>query len=168
MSIYKTNFRKGFLERERLHFSHAYIPEEKFDEIIYKEKAFFGRKSDSYVALLSAYPFERKKDELVQHGKFTAWVCHLSAKAESDSFENFVAKVIKNKFKFDGRTLGYNTLELTYKGDFYIDGKKADSNYDRYDTPYVKAVRKPSEMNIRHNDKALKINFEQMIREESI
>ena len=169
MSIYRTNFRKGFLERERLHFSHAYIPEGKFDEIIYREKAFFGRKNDSYIALLSVYPLERKKDEMVQRGKVTAWVCHLSSKNESDSFENFIAKVSKNELKFkDGRTISYNDLELTYKGNFYIDGKKTDSNYDRYDTPYVKAARKPSEMNIRHNDKALKLNFEQMNREESI
>ncbi|MDO9629309.1 MAG: hypothetical protein Q7I99_05350, partial [Acholeplasmataceae bacterium] len=56
--------------------------------------------------------------------------------------------------------------ELTMLKDFKIDGKVINTEYSRYETPYVTAKRKPEELFIQYQQKMLYLNFNQMIREE--
>lgn len=167
MSIYKTDFRKGFLERKRLHYTHAFFPRAKFDEVISEKTIVFGRKGDSYIALISPAPLEWKnEEEIIQHGKVTAWVCHLSSNSQSGSFGDFIAEVKRNKFAFKEKNLVYKDISFTYKKEFTVNGEEINPQVNRYDSPYIKAKRKPEEMIIQYNGKSLKLNFSNMVREE--
>lgn len=168
MSIYKTDGRKGFLERERPEFTHAYFPADKFDEVIRNEKSVFGKKEDSYIALLSPYPMEHKDDEIIQRGTRTAWVCHMSSSEEYKTFDDFVEEVSSANLYFQKLTLEYGKIRLKYKDSFEVDGGDIETEYLRYDTPYLKSQRKPEQITIRFNNKQLHLNLHKMIRNEVI
>lgn len=143
MGIYLCNQRKGFLERQRLEFSHVYLPRDKFHEHAHGEYHFFGRVEDSYMALLWAKPVEwGGQNELIQRGVETAWVCRLSSKRESGSFQQFIEEVSQKPLTFAKGKLQFDNLSLQYKGDFLVDGEKVSTEYSRLDTPYVRAERK--------------------------
>lgn len=165
MSIYKSDVRKGLLERKRQLYTHAFFPKEKFDEIIIENSTVFGRKSSTYIALISAGPLEWvSEEEAVQKGKVTAWVCHVSSEDKSGSFKDFVKEVNDNGFNFNKMTLSYKKLQLKYKKEYKEDGKVVDTRYLRYDTPYIRADRKPENMEIAFKGKSLVLDFNNMSR----
>ena len=42
---------------------------------------------------------------------------------------------------------------------FRVDGKEINTNYDRYDSPYIRAKRKSVKMHFTFNDKYLVLDF---------
>ena len=56
-------------------------------------------------------------------------------------------------------------MKLEFGGDFMVDNKKVDLQYDRYDSPYVKSERTPNELRFSWNGKKLYLNFDKLIRE---
>lgn len=167
MSIYKTDQRKGFLERERPQFTHAFFPALRFDEVIKKDKCVFGRKGKSYIALLSTGEMEFKgDDEIIQRGTKTAWVCHLSSQDESETFEKFMVEVDAMKIIFNGRKLSYGNISLEFKGEFKSNDVLISTKYKRLETPYVDANRKTDELNVRFGEKSLLLNLEKTVRQQ--
>ncbi|MNW06478.1 hypothetical protein D3C71_2028960 [compost metagenome] len=59
---------------------------------------------------------------------------------------------------------GNRDYALTYKGDFVVDGEKVATEYDRLDSPYVKAGRKPEEIRIAFEGSSLYLNFDRCER----
>lgn len=165
MSIYKTDFRKGFLERDRQHFTHAYFPKAKFDEVIIKETYVFGRKGDSYIALISARPIEFAGDnEIIQRGKTTAWVCHMSSLNEAGTFDKFIDMIKDNEFAFGRATLEYSGIRLRFKREYTVKGEPIDIQYNRYETPYIFSKRKPETIMISYGGNRLELNLKKAIR----
>ena len=174
MSIYRITGRKGFLERTLHHFTHAWFPREKFDEVLHHGRYLFGRLGDTYVALIGANELTYKEGsdtDLLQMGKIMYWICEVGSGNTREDFDDFIRDIERRKIDFDGRTLVYQTpggeMRLRYKGDACVNGEIMDTHYPRLDTPYVKAPRKPAELDIRYNDKGLYLHFDQMIREET-
>lgn len=72
LSLYNVNVRKGFLEKQRPQFTHAWVPFSRFDAVHFTNGStvLCARKGDSYLALLSALPMiTGQENELVQKGK---------------------------------------------------------------------------------------------------
>lgn len=174
MSIYRITGRKGFLERTLHHFTHAWFPQEEFDEVIHHGRYLFGRLGDTYVALIGANELTYKEGsdtDLLQMGRIMYWICEVGSGNTREDFDDFIRDIELRKIDFDGRTLAYQTpggeMRLRYKGDACVNREIMDTHYPRLDTPYVKAPRKPAELDIRYNDKGLYLHFDQMIREEA-
>ncbi len=107
-------------------FTHAWLPKDKFDEVIEKDGWIFARKDDGYLALYSQNPYfwntesevsSRLRDaksgdfalrknaedvdrEIIVPGAQNIWICQLGRKADDGSFEQFI-----DSHKFSGINL---------------------------------------------------------------
>lgn len=171
--IYDVPDRKGFGEESLVKLSHAYFPRKLLDESSLEGTRAFGRIGDAWVALVAANPIaytEGSDDDLVQRGARTAWVCELGSPVTDPTFAAFKARVVANAFAFDGdrRVLSYATmnsrLELAWDGKFKVNGEAVDTNYPRFDSPWVKASRKPGAVIIEAGGSKLELSFDPVLR----
>jgi len=173
LTIYVLPAKKGFMEKSLLHFTHAYFPREKFHEVIIDNNYAFGRYEDVYVVLIGRNPLEYGEgstDDLIQNGRETYWICEISTKDEEGSFENFIQRIKSNAVYYKNKKLTYTTnnttYELHYGRDFYINGRKVETQYPRLDSPYGVVQRKPEVFELNFNGKKLYLDFYNMIRQE--
>jgi hypothetical protein len=173
LSVYRIRGRRGYLERRRERFTHAWFPSEKFDRFVHDGRYVFGDHEGAFVALIGKNELafrDRDRTDLIQRGADTFWVCELGTAGEWGSFDRFIASVKGRELSYSRGTLRYRAadraLELTYKGKFKVNGRIVDTAYPRLETPWVKAGRKPAELTIRAGGKSLYLNFETMERKE--
>ncbi|MCL2526846.1 MAG: hypothetical protein FWE42_00405 [Defluviitaleaceae bacterium] len=143
LAIYPLPNKKAPFEKGLYDYTHAYFPYGKFDEAYIGRRYAVGRAGDSYVALIGSGPLvQLGQDELAQCGRKQYWVCECSS-AEAESFGVFMARIGKlvKEITFDGDTLQYSNLKLTFGGDFYVDGAKQNTQYKRYDSVYCVGER---------------------------
>ena len=174
LSIYNLPEKKAMMEMSMLDFTHAYFPKEKFDTVIINKNYAFGKKGSTYCALIGRNDFHyegNSTDDLIQPGRKTFWIIEAGDEMKNGSFENFCAGVLQNKVQFDedNLVLTYQTkqkeLKLKYCGDFSINGKKVNTYYPRFDSPYVKAKFKPDSIDFNYDGKFLHLDFYGMKRE---
>ena len=174
LAIYNIPEKKGMMEIALLDYTRAYFPSEKFDTAFIAGNYVFGKKDETYCAFIGTNDFhfrDEAKDDIIQPGKQTFWITEASSKTEDGSFESFVKRIQQNKVEFDSETLKLNytsnntTYDLKFGTDFLVDGKKVDTNYDRYDSPYAKAKKKDKTITIEYNGKSLFLDFENLKRE---
>ncbi|HPE75245.1 MAG TPA: hypothetical protein PLC80_04120 [Draconibacterium sp.] len=173
LAIYNIPKKKGLMEMALLDFTHAYFPKDLFDTVFISENYAMGKKGDAYCAFITANPLafkENTTDDLIQPGKQTFWITEAGSPSEDGSFEAFCNRIRQNQINFNPKTLelkyysnGKN-YELKFGGEFILNGKTIDTNYSRFDSPYVKAEKKDKTINIEFNGKSLFLDFENMIR----
>lgn len=167
MSIYKVNQRKGLLEGDRLHYTHAYFPKDLMDEVVHDDCYIFGRLGDTYIALIGLNPLIfNKKDssDLIQEGKVTYWICQIENKG---SFKDFITATKKKKITFNQMTLTYESDQLyalKYKGAFKINTEIQNLEYERLESPYGMVKRKDENMIYSFKDQSLELNFNKQLR----
>ncbi len=175
LTIYAIPEQKGFMERSLVGFTHAYFPVQKFDEALVEGRYAFGRSGDAYLALVAREPLawaEGSDDDLVQSGRLAYWICEMGSPESDASFAAFRERVRANPVAFDPatRTLTWEsrgrTLRLAYGGAFTVDGKAADTDYPRFDSPWVRADREPDTLAIRAGGRELFLDFDALVREE--
>ncbi len=170
MSIYNLNKRKGFMERKRLEFTHAYFPKDKFHEVFLEKNMVFGRLNNVYIALIGKNSLNFKDNdpsEIIQQGKLTYWICEIGTQEEYATFKAFCDDIKGRKITFTKGTLEYSgkkKLSLTYRKRFMVNDEIINTEYKRYETPYVTAERKPEELVIEYEGKGLYLNFKDRIR----
>lgn len=174
LSIYRLPDKKGFLEQSSIHFTHAYLPSSKFDEVVLHDRYAFVRLQDVYVGIIGSNPLyflEDTDDDLIQQGKDAFWIFELGGKTHDGSFEEFIRRIQGQSIAFSKNRLVYkaegSTYVLNYQGDFLIDGKQVDTSYLRHDAPYARNTRETAAMRFVCAGKALELNFEQMVRTEA-
>jgi hypothetical protein len=78
---------------------------------------------------------------------------------------------MSNSLNFDPEKLAltYVSSNTNYKldfgGDFYVNDQLVDTDYPRFDAPYVQAPYKPEKVLISHAGKSLMLDFNKLIRE---
>ncbi len=162
LTIYKLPKKKAFLEKEILHFTHAYFPQQLFDEVKIEENYIFGRYQNTFIALIGKNKLEvnqNDQSDIIQKGLITYWICELGDILTYKNFDEFIEIIKSRKISFHNLTLTYENLRVTYKGDFYVNNKKVDLNYERFDTPYIKGTRKDHEYTIKFKDKTEKLEW---------
>ena len=170
LCIYNLRLRRGFMERGRKPFTHAFFPRGLLDESLVEERRLFGRKADSYIALIAGNPLRvnpEDADDIIQDGTLTYWICELGSIVEFGSFEAFIAAIRARPVDFSSQTLRYDgkhKLSLCWRGEFRVDGAVVDTNYGRYDTPWVKAGRHPAALQVRCGTRALDLDFQKLER----
>ncbi len=171
LSIYILPAQKGYGESELLDYTHLYFPKEKFDEYALDRNRLFARYRGCYIAFLTLndLSINENNQELVQEGKETFWICELSDSSR-ETFNEFMNRIRGNAHSFDRRILTYNSmnkkLTLDWKGIFLINDHKADTQYQRFESPYIVCKRMPEEMVFSFQNQSLYLHFDKMIREE--
>ena len=174
LSIYNIPENKSILEKDLLHFTHSYFPTEMFDSVVINENYAFGKKDSAYVALIGKNKLTLKSgstDDLIQKGDKTFWIISAGSVEKDGSFEQFCEKILNSKIIFDENKMNLiyesagKSYTLIFEGEFFVNGKVIETNYYRFDSPYIKAVRKPDTMEFRFNNKYLTLDFNKQKRE---
>ena len=159
---------------DMLHFTHAYFPTELFDSTLIIKNYAFGKKGSAYCALIGKNDFNlkaQKTNDLIQDGRKVFWIIEAGSKRDDGSFESFYNRILKNEINFNEESLELeyrskqNKHFLKFDGDFILNGNKVDTEYDRFDSPYIQAKRKEKTMKFNFNDKYLYLDFNNQIRE---
>ncbi len=173
ISIYDLRKRRGFMEKERINYTHAWFPAGRFDEVKIEDRYLFGRLKDVYIMLVGRYPLEASPadpSEWIQRGKVTYWICEIGTAAQFGDFDSFVQELKSREIYFDEPTKtlvyrGKHLYEVTYGKRFYVDKQEMSLEYPRLISPYGRIPRKPEEIRIEWEGHYLYLNFDKMIRE---
>jgi hypothetical protein len=173
LSIYNIPEKKGMMEAALLDYTRAYFPEARFDTAFIEGNYIFGKKEDTYVAMIGAHDFhfrDQERDDVIQPGKRTFWITEAGSAYDDGSFGEFYARIKGNSFTFDSTALQLdytsagNIYALTFGGSFMVNEKVMDTEYKRYDSPYVQAERKDATITFAWNGERLFLDFENLIR----
>ncbi|MGH4036851.1 MAG: hypothetical protein ACRQFF_03285 [Sphaerochaeta sp.] len=174
MSIYRLPKKSGLLQSPVLQYTYSWFPTDKFDEWKIEDNKAFGLKKDAYIALIAKNPINLigdEKDRLQQDGQDTYWITELGSKSDYDSLDDFIDTINSRKITWNDGYLKYETLdkviELKYDDYFKVNGVIQNTNYDRYDSPYVHAIRSDKEIIFNWMGESLKLDFDNNIREAS-
>lgn len=158
-ALYDIDTRPGLYRTERLLFSHAWLPEEEFDEAMEEGGWIFARRGRAYLALRADGPVEwRREDggpgprnEVVARGRRSAWICRLGREDEDGGFAAFRSTVAAARLNFgagagdgDGRIRfedpALGPVEFGATGPLVVAGREvALHGYPRYDSPWARA-----------------------------
>lgn len=188
MCLYNTDVR---LCPDFVHYTHAYFPQEFFDETAERDGWYFGRKGDSYVALTvlsrnaiwgepdkAFYPYmdipdkERtiKPYELNANGRSNVWVCEAGCRKDNGSFEAFMAAFRKDALSGDIFSVTYKSPSLGkvtagWTLPLTVRGRRIVTNdYPRYDCRFVKAKAGAFAMKISDGEHSLSLDFRKKSR----
>jgi len=150
--VYKISTGRGLYITHTLCFTHAWLPRDKFDEIVEKQGWIFARKGDGYLALWSQQPYQwqtqegpDKDREVIAQGVRNIWICELGRKATDGAFDTFVDRICRAEIASNGLSVRFASpsqgmLEFGWWGPLKQDGKVIPlEDYPRYDNPHVEA-----------------------------
>lgn len=136
---YDLNVRRGYMEQERLLYTHAWFPQDR--ERLHS-KCIIAKDNDSYIALFS---LEDIDENLKQYGKTTAWACVCGSADEHGSYDQFHKLCKTSTFTHKGKTTTFTwdnaIYELHYSKAFTVNGILQDPNYPRLECKYGKVER---------------------------
>jgi hypothetical protein len=159
-----------------LGFTHAYFPVHAFDEHALRENAnghvwAFAKKDDGYLALTAARGLqlitrgESAYRELRSYGQHNVWLCAMGRAALDGGFGDFQDKVLALDVAFEDlalrcATLRGETLAFGWEGPLLRnDEEEPIAGFKHYENPYCVAELPAEQMEIRHGDQALRLNF---------
>ncbi|WP_236971058.1 hypothetical protein [Membranihabitans marinus] len=169
LSIYVIPEKKSWMEKELLDYTYAYFPMQKMDSSVVINNYAFGMKGQSYFAFIGFRPFIESTEvnnEIIQEGNQVYWIAEAGCQSEDGSFENFKNRIQNNEviFNEDELILSYRSKDRDYKlkygGEFTVDGKTMDTNYRRYQSPYIQASAKSRTLEFRFKEDYLYLDFE--------
>jgi hypothetical protein len=142
---------------EALDFTHAWLPRDRFDEIVERDGWIFARKGQGYLALRSRHPYhwqsepgEDQEREVIAPGLENIWICELGRAAQDGPFGSFIEKIAASGPAFEGLSVRYQSpsqglLEFGWEGPLRKQGEVVSlSDYPRYENAYMR-VEFPAE-----------------------
>ena len=178
IALHDLRFRGGFLERDRLEFSHLFWPRERFDEHDMGPHPGGGswlvaRCGDGFVGIVTLRPAELgaepEPQSVVQRGDVTGWVVVAGSSGEG-SFEEFTARIrdlhvhhTRGRKPRHGRVttlIDGIDYELRWDCGLFRDGELLGADYPRFDTPFVRAERNPTRLHVEHDGHTLDLDWE--------
>jgi len=166
LSIYDLRRRKGFLEKDRLLFTHAHFPTDQFDQVVHDHEYIFAEKGKVKIALIGGSELLRSgsdPNEWIQKGKLTYWVFEISD--DEASLEAFIQRIKNKKIAFEKGTLSYGNLRTAYNGELEVDGKGIGTHYKRMESPYCNVNKKDQVITVKYQGCSLILDFENNRRE---
>jgi len=176
--LYNIRSRPALYVKNKLKFTHAWLPKDKFDEVVERAPWIFARKSDGYLALCSKNPytwetkhFRDRGSEIIAEGRRNVWLCELGSKRENGSFDQFMEAITKARLEFGYLSVEYDSpsqgrLEFDWESPLMQNGKAVClKDYARYDNPYVQAGFPAENVEFKHNGHFLQLNWTEKRRE---
>ena len=152
-ALYDIDTRAGLYITNELLFTHAWLPCERFDEIVERDGWFFARKDSAWLALYSQQPCRweekenpEKKAEIIAEGKRNVWICELGSAAENGSFEQFMDGILGARLECGELDVAYESPSqglFTFAWDGPLLRNSAPvqlDDYPRYGSPYAQAA----------------------------
>ena len=173
LSIYNIPDKKAIMEMDLLDYTRAYFPLDLFDTALIENHYVFGRKGETYCALIGTNDFrfrDGNKDDIIQSGKQVFWITEAGSKMRDGGFEQFVKRIQDNQVEFDPSSLELNyrssghEYHLRFGGDFLMDDKVIETSYPRYDSPYIQAEKKDKTLRFAYKEKFLFLDFDNLQR----
>jgi hypothetical protein len=171
--VYKISTDASPYIKHTLKFTHAWLPRDKFDEVIEKDGWIFARKGDGYLALWSQQPYHwqtadgpDKDREVIAPGLRNIWICELGRRETDGEFPAFADRICKAEITSAGLSVRYKspsqgTLEFGWRGSLKQNGAVIPlKDYGRYDNPYVEAAFPPATIAVRNGDHSLNLNWD--------
>ena len=172
LSLYVLPENKGLMEKALLHYTHAYVPKDKFDEFLLTGQYVFARTGDAYLALIGRNDLtlaQGKTDDILQQGRETYWITELGCREKDGTFDAFVARIQSNPVQYENRTLTYVSGALEYRlvfgKEFSLDGKPVNTDYKRFSSPWAEVDRKAGSMRFSCGGHTLTLDYYRGIRE---
>lgn len=152
VAIYNIDTRPGLYHTNRLLFTHAWLPRDRFDEVVEADGWIFARRGEGYLALRSQHPYhwqstpgENQDREIIVPGRRNVWLCEAGRRASDGEFSQFIGRIIQAPVAFSRLGVRYQSpsqgwLAFGWRGPLRQDGKTiALGSYPRYDNPYAQA-----------------------------
>lgn len=189
VTIYKIPVKKRLGESDVAAMTHAYMPKDFYDKFELCGNTVFACKNGVYVAFISNGELEfrlfdnnsangvlkgRKfPDGIEFNGEFDLcrygdgyhiYITELSD-SEKETFAEFKDRIKKNTVVFDNRgSVEYITdsgiLNVSYSGEFSVNGKPAVKEFARYDSKFCKAERKSDSITVDSGKNRIVLEFE--------
>ena len=180
VAIFSIPRRPFLLYPNRNLYTHAWLPRDRFDEVIERGDWFFARRGDGYLALRSQQPArwsdasgEDAGREIVAPGRDNVWVCEMGRRATCGAFEDFAARIACAPIDFGRRRVRYaapsqGEIRFGWKGPLLCDGRAVPiGGFARYDTPYGSADFPADAVAISHEGHSLRLRWSDASREAS-
>ncbi|MGD8625672.1 MAG: hypothetical protein PVJ34_14125 [Anaerolineae bacterium] len=180
IAIYNVDTRPGLYVTHRLRFTHAWLPRDRFDEVIEQGGWIMARRGDSYLALRSQQPYHWQSEpgedqgrEVIAPGKQNVWICELGRRAVDGPFDDFVRRIAGAELLYRRLGVRYHSpsqgkLEFGWRGPLRQDGEQVSpGDYPRYDNPYTRADFPADQMTIRHGGHHLALDWQTGERQSS-
>lgn len=174
-------------------FTHAWLPKDKFDEVVERNGWIFARKGEGYLALRSQNPYfwnekiesqggesesrqffrtnpEDLGREIIVEGKQNIWVCQMGSKAGNGEFDEFVESISAAEISFNGMDIqyqspGHGTIRFGWDQPLSVDQSEVQlNNYQRYENPYSMTEFNSDVVKITNGDRSLCLNWKTLER----
>jgi hypothetical protein len=172
LAVYNVDTRPGLYVTHRLRFTHAWLPRDRFDQVIERDGWILARRGDGYLALRSqqpthwqAEPGEDQDREVIAPGLQNVWICELGRRAVDGDFGNFVQRIVRAELTFGRLHVCYHSpsqgrLEFGWHGSLRREGEVVPlGRYPRYDNPYTQASFPAEQFSVRHGDHCLEMDW---------
>jgi hypothetical protein len=152
IAVYDIATRPGLYLTNRLFFTHAWLPRDRFDEVAERDGWIFARRRDGYLALRSQHPYRWQSEpgedcnrEVIVEGRRNIWICELGRRADGGSFEAFTARIGAAAIAFRRGAVVYDSpsqgrLEWGRRGPLRRNGAEVSlATSARFDNRFVHA-----------------------------
>jgi hypothetical protein len=164
----------------RIFHTHAWLPRDRFDEVVERGRWVFARRGRGYLALGSQHPGrwqdapgEDRGRELVVEGREQIWLCELGREADCGPFADFVARVSTAPLAFGRRSVVYDSpsqgrIEFGWRGPLRRRGEAVPlAGHPRYETPWGSAPFPMDELALRCAGHSLHLDWRAGTRDAS-
>lgn len=178
LAVYNIDTAPGLYLTNRLLFTHAWLPQAAFDEVVERDGWVLARKGEGYLALRSQRPYRWSEErwrglpcEVVAEGKENIWVCELGRRACDGDFATFCQRIVAAPLSFGRLRVRYRSpsqglLEFGWRGPLRREGVPVSLHgYPRYDNPYAQAEFDPEEITIALGQRRLRLVWAEARRE---
>ncbi len=165
-------------------YTHAWLPKDKFDEVVERNGWIFARKGEGYLALLSQHPYfwngeDARSDEIefrknpedfgrevIAIGNQNIWICQMGRKVDDGEFDEFVEKCSAANLTFNGLNVHFNSpgngeIQFGWNHALSVNGVEISlEDYPRYDNPFVQAEYDPGEIKVTCSGHQLRLNWQ--------
>jgi hypothetical protein len=172
VAVYKINTMPGLYVTNHLLFTHAWLPRDKFDEVIERDGWVFARKGDGYLALCSRNPYrwqteegEDQNREIIAEGRTNIWLCELGSRDQSGDFSPFINAICAAPLTFRGMSVDYTSpsqgrVEFGWRGPFRQNGQVVTlHDFPRYENIYTKTSFPAERVEIHHREHWLVLDW---------
>ena len=134
--VYRIHRKPALYVADRLPFTHAWLPRDRFDEVVEREGWIFARKGDGYLALRSQQPVRWQNEpgedagrELIAAGRANIWICEVGRRGDAvdsatpasatdptaahrsaaDAFASFIDRICAAPVRYRGSGVVYDS-----------------------------------------------------------
>lgn len=132
-------------------YSHAYFPQDAFDEVVEQNNWIFARKDDGYIAVYTQHAYQWLADryddehpiiEIRAEAPDNIWLVEMGDKSQWETFQQFVEAIANTSVVTEGLSVQYESptigqVEFAWDASFKVAGETVElHNYPRFDNPY--------------------------------